>query len=209
MTRRKRSRAATALLMGAAAFTLTGCDEPRDLTFFENPDQCRSAAKFAEFSAADCDAAFQTALAEHATQAPRYDSLALCEEQHGAGVCLPPEQAGGAPDPAQAHSGGVSYMPFIMGYMMGNMMSSGAASYAGRPLYRDAQSGALRSSAGERMGFAAPGSKVAGAASQIKPVIAARPAPPMSRATVASAGGFGAARTIGQGSAGGTRSLGG
>jgi uncharacterized protein YgiB involved in biofilm formation len=28
----------------------------------------------------------------------------------------------------------ISYMPFIMGYMMGNMMRSGAATYAGRPL---------------------------------------------------------------------------
>lgn len=203
MTSRKRSRAATALLMGAGAFVLSGCEQPRDLTFFENPDQCRSAAEFAEFTSADCDAAFRTALAEHATQAPRYDSLALCEEQHGAGVCAPPHAAGGVPDDPEAQTAGVSYMPFIMGYMMGNMMRSGAAGFAGRPLYRDARTGAMHSSGGDRMAFAGPGSKVSGSSAQIRPVTAARPAPPMSRAAVASAGGFGAARTAALRSVGG------
>jgi uncharacterized protein YgiB involved in biofilm formation len=203
MTSRKRSRAATALLMGAGAFTLAACEEPRDLTFFENLDQCRSAAAFAEFTSEDCDAAFRTALAEHATQAPRYESLALCEEQHGEGVCATPENAGGAPDEPQTQSAGGSYMPFIMGYMMGNMMRSGAASYAGRPLYRDARTGGLHSSGGDRMAFTAPGSKVSGTSAQIRPVTAARPAPPMTRAAVASAGGFGAARTAALRSVGG------
>lgn len=195
MTSRKRSRSATALLMGAGAFTLAACEEPRDLTYFDNPDQCRSAAAYSEFSAEDCDTAFEAALAEHATQAPRYDSLALCEEQHGQGVCRPPEAAGGVPDDPETRSAGVSYMPFIMGYMMGNMMRSGTAGYAGRPLYRDARTGALHNSGGSRMAFAAPGSKITGTSAQIRPVTTARPAPPMTRAMVASAGGFGAART--------------
>ncbi|SEB08574.1 DUF1190 domain-containing protein [Rubrimonas cliftonensis] len=203
MISRKRSRAASALLIGAGAFTLTACEEPRDLTFFENSDQCRRAADMAEFSAADCDAAFRTALAEHATQAPRYESLALCGEQHGAGVCAPPQAAGGVADDPQTQEAGFSYMPFIMGYMMGNMMRSGAADYVGRPLYRDARTGAMHSSGGDRMAFAAPGSKVSGSSAQIRPVTAARPAPPMTRAAVASAGGFGAARTAALRSVGG------
>jgi uncharacterized protein YgiB involved in biofilm formation len=203
MPARKRSRAAAALLTGAGALALAGCDEPRDLTFFESAEQCRGAAGFSDFAEADCEAAFATAQAEHATQAPRYDSLSLCEERHGEGACAPPAEAGGAPDDARAQGGGASFMPFLMGYMMGNMMSSGAAAYAGRPLYRDAATGGLRTSEGRPMAFGAPGSRVAGSAAQIRPVTAARPVAPMTRATVAERGGFGAART------GASRSLGG
>lgn len=107
-----------------------------------------------------------------------------------------------ADDPQTRDAGG-SFMPFMMGYMMGAMMRSGAAGYTGRPLYRDAKTGGLHSSGGDRMAFTAPGSKVSGSSAQIRPVTAARPAPPMTRAAVASAGGFGAARTAALRSVGG------
>ena len=95
--------------------------------------------------AGDCERSFEQALAEHAVLAPRYDELALCEEQHGEGACAPVEAAGGVPaspttEEATQAGGRASFMPFFMGYMIGNTLSSNRpGGYAGRPVYRDAQ----------------------------------------------------------------------
>lgn len=201
--RRLRSRAVRASLLGAAAFALTACEEPVDLTFFVDAEQCRSAAaESSEFSEGDCDRAFEQAAAEHAVLAPRYDDFALCEEQHGEGACATSQAAGGIADglppegaeAAQASGGGASFMPFFMGYMMGNMLSSNRpGGYAGRPVYQDAK-GQFFSTDGRSFGFAGPGSKVSGYASQMQSPNLTRVAPPMTRAVVQARGGFGAAR---------------
>ncbi len=140
-TRRLRSRTVQATLMGISAFALAACDEPVDLSFFQDIEQCQTeAASSAEFDAGDCDAAFAMAMKEHAVLAPRYDELALCEEQHGEGACGTPDEAGGVADPV--HAGGPSFMPFFMGYMIGNALGrSSASGYAGRPIYADARGG--------------------------------------------------------------------
>lgn len=222
--RAKRSRAARAALFGASVAVLAACEEQRDLTFFENVEQCRATAvSLAKFAPEDCDRAFATAMTEHATEAPRYDSLALCEAQHGPGVCGRPEQTGGAPDavaasaPAsrvaddaaateatgqtetQTAGGGSSFMPFLMGYMMGNMLSGATGSaYAGRPLYRDARGGMFTSD-GRAQNFAGPGSTLRASPSVLTPRTGVAPKAPMTRAMVAERGGFGAARTAASG----------
>ena len=105
--RRLRSTAVRGVLLGVSAFALAACDEPVDLTFFSDVDQCTAAAaESSEFSAGDCDRAFEQAMAEHAVLAPRYDELALCEEQHGAEACAPVEVAGGGPVRPPAPGGG-------------------------------------------------------------------------------------------------------
>ncbi|MDF2230938.1 DUF1190 domain-containing protein [Albimonas sp. CAU 1670] len=199
---RKRSRSARAALKGctgaALVLALAGCEEEQDLTFFETKAQCyRGAAVSGSLSEADCDAAFAEAAIEHAVAAPRYESLALCEEEHGEGLCGTPEQAGGAADPQHA---GPSFMPFLMGYMMGSMLSGGQSQAAGRPLYRDAKSGSWFTSTGTRTGFSGtPGGVTRGYASSLnRPRISAIAAP-MTRATVTKAGGFGAARSAATG----------
>ena len=59
-------------------------------------------------------------MAEHAVLAPRYDELALCEEQHGAEACAPVEVAGGVPGEAAGseagvtQAGGSGFMPLFM-----------------------------------------------------------------------------------------------
>ena len=95
--RRLRSTTVQAGLLGLSAFALAACDEPVDLTFFDGVQACReAAAESSEFSVGDCDRSFEQALAEHAVLAPRYDELALCQEQHGEGACATAEVAGGA-----------------------------------------------------------------------------------------------------------------
>jgi uncharacterized protein YgiB involved in biofilm formation len=205
MKRQLRSRSVQAALLGGAAFALAACEEPQDLSFFENVEQCRSAAGWnATIDLSDCDAAFTAASAEHAFAAPRYEDLALCEQEHGKGACGTPEQAGGVADPkpqngvAQASTGGSSFMPFFMGYMMGNLTSgSGAGAQsiaAGRPVYRD-RKGSWVGASGAKFGRLASGATVKGYASSLRSPAAAKPAAPMSRATITRSGGFGAARS--------------
>ena len=200
--RRLRSTAVRGTLLGVSAFAFAACDEPVDLTFFSDVDQCTAAvAESSEFSAGDCDRAFEQALTEHAVLAPRYDELALCEEQHGAEVCAPVEVAAGVPgevagpEAAATHASGSVFMPLFMGYMIGNALGrSSAGGYAGRPIYTDAKGGWF-SSDGRQVGFAGPGSTVRGTPAAVRPPAMSAPAAPMTRATISARGGFGAART--------------
>ena len=91
---RKRSRTVALAIVGAASFTLAGCrDEQVDAQAFPDLESCKSAAVAGGlFSSAECDTAFAEAEALHVEAAPRYDSLAVCEEQHGEGACGSEEQ---------------------------------------------------------------------------------------------------------------------
>jgi uncharacterized protein YgiB involved in biofilm formation len=195
--RRLRSTAVRGALLGVSAFALTACEEPVDLTFFSDVDQCTAAAaESSEFSAGDCDRAFGQAIAEHAVLAPRYDELALCEEQHGAEACAPVAVAGGVPgeEAGATQASGGTFMPLFMGYMIGNALGrSSSSGYVGRPIYADAKGG-LFSSDGRQMGFAGPGSTVRGTPAAVRAPVLNAPAAPMTRATVSARGGFGAAR---------------
>lgn len=84
-------------------------------------------------------------------------------------------------------------MPLMMGYMMGNMMSG--RGYLGRPLYPSA-SGGLYTASGRSLGALRPGATMRGDPALLRPVQTSRPPQPLTRATVASRGGFGAARTF-------------
>lgn len=218
-SRRLRSTTVRGALLGMSAFALTACEEPVDLTFFTDLDQCKAAAaESTEFSAGDCNRAFEQALAEHAVLAPRYDELPLCQEQHGPDACAPTEVAGGVPDEVAADEvvavelaagevageaapgdtetagGGASFMPFFMGYMMGNALGSNTpGGYAGRPVYADTK-GQVFNTDGRRMAFAGAGSTVRGVPSTVRQPAVMKPVAPMTRAVVSARGGFGAAR---------------
>lgn len=97
-----------------------------------------------------CRSALADAREQHVKTAPRFTDQASCEAQFGAGNCGTPDQvlrfgaeaqpqAGAAAQPAQQQqaSGGSSFMPLLMGYMMGRALSGGSP-WAAQPLYRDA-----------------------------------------------------------------------
>jgi uncharacterized protein YgiB involved in biofilm formation len=198
--RRLRSTVVRSALVGVSAFALAGCKEEVDVTFFESAEQCRAAvgngSEFAsvEFSAADCDAAFQEAKDEHAVLAPRYDELALCEEQHGDGACAPPAETGGAVEDQEVADRGPVFMPFFMGYMMGSMLSGNQRAISGRPLYSDGK-GALYSTTGQRMAFTGPGSALKASPSTLRTPASPRIAAPLTRSVVTARGGFGTVRS--------------
>jgi uncharacterized protein YgiB involved in biofilm formation len=129
MTKRS-SRVAIAIL-GAAAFTLAGCQEEQiDAAAYPDLQSCTTAAnKDGLFSAQDCELAFAQAEALHVEAAPRYDSLAVCEEQHGAGAC------GSEAAAAQGGSGSI-FLPLMAGYLIGNMLGGRAGMSASQPLYK-------------------------------------------------------------------------
>lgn len=108
----RRSAAITMLLLGAAACKPDNPDLKEGI--YATADECRAQNPDAATTGGECDKGFQFAKAEHEKTAPRYQSKAECEAQHGS--C----EAG--PQAAQSTQGSSSsswFMPMMMGYMMG------------------------------------------------------------------------------------------
>jgi uncharacterized protein YgiB involved in biofilm formation len=182
-----RSRSVRIALLGAAAFGLSGCfEEEIDTQVFPTLGECRAAVQTgaAEFTAQDCDDAFALALVAHNETAPRYNEQALCEEQHG-GECVADPAAGGS-------SGGI-FMPLMMGYMMGSLMSNGRAAMSAQPLYRNGAGGYSTPSGATNLNNNSGSARLAPSNFRAAPATSA--AQPMTRATARSTGGFGAGRT--------------
>lgn len=189
---RKRSRHVALILAGTATLSLAACKDDRvDAQAFPDLPSCIAAAQENGlwFSEDDCRKNFAEAEQNYAETAPRYDGLALCEQEHGKGNC----QA----DPAAQQSGGGSvFMPLMMGYLMGSMLSRGGGVFS-QPLSRTADGGYATPNGQQRFSSNSATGKVATSAFNRAPATLGKA--PMSRAQVAARGGFGAARTGGGG----------
>ncbi|WP_447555157.1 DUF1190 domain-containing protein [Vreelandella sp. EE22] len=140
---RKRSMRLSLALMGAGAFTLTGCGQPEEVTdvsfdsprSFQSVEECVAANVYTQSA---CEESYEASLQE----VPRFESIEACEAEHGEGACVAPTE-----EQAQAATGGGGgswFMPALMGYMVGNMMSrtSRGATRQGlyqEPVYRNRQ----------------------------------------------------------------------
>ena len=181
---RQRSGTVALCIVGASAFALAGCREEQvEAQAFPDLAACEAAAEQdGLLSEAECADAFAEARELHVESAPRYESLAVCEEEHGEGACGSEAQV-----VEDGGSGGI-FMPLLAGYLIGNMMGGRGLARA-QPLYRTPDgrfTNAARSSV-----FSSNRGRT-----QLAPGQFARPAttagrPPMSRATAASRGGFG------------------
>ncbi len=121
----KRSRYVALLAMGASALALSACGESETPAgVYTSVDQCIADKQFSE---ADCRKAFDVAKEEHKKVAPKYASKTDCEADFGAGKC---ETA-----PYRTSSGGSTFMPLLVGYMMGRSMG-GQSAFTPQPLYR-------------------------------------------------------------------------
>ena len=124
----KRTRTARLLLMGLSPLVLAACNSGTqhnanlgvagEERLFRNAEDCTASG---EHNARDCQAAFETASAEHAASAPRYATQQECAAQHGEAACTEEKTASG-------HS---SFMPFMMGMLMGRAFNTGFS----RPAY--------------------------------------------------------------------------
>lgn len=183
---RKRSRNVSLVILGAAAFGLAGCkSQETDASAFPDEASCVAAADQGSlfFTAEDCKTAFAEAQATHEETAPRYDSLAVCEEQHGKGNC------GGDPAAEQQSGGGSIFMPLMMGYLMGSLLSGGNRGVMSQPLSRTANGGFATPSGDTRLATNNGSGKMATNAFTKAPATVGKP--PMTRAQVAQRGGFG------------------
>lgn len=190
---KKRSAHVALAILGAAAFTLAGCtDDTVDAQAFPDLKSCREAAnKGGMFSADECNVAFAEAEAVHLESAPRYDSLEVCEEQHGAGSC-------GNDQTAQSGGGmGSIFMPLMMGYLMGSMMSNMRGGATAQPMYKTAD-GKFTNAAGTSTYSSNTGAGKMSQSQFAKPASTVNK-PPMSKTTAASRGGFGASSSSASG----------
>jgi uncharacterized protein YgiB involved in biofilm formation len=132
----RRSRSIALLFMATAPFALTACDDsakkPTPVGSFHNETECRASGQFSD---EQCQAAIRTAAEQYDARAPRYQSREECEAAHGAEACQPRE-----------HAGQSFFMPMMMGFMVGRMLSAGGmmsaplyGSAAGPTSYRTAQ----------------------------------------------------------------------
>ncbi|WP_249977764.1 DUF1190 domain-containing protein [Vreelandella olivaria] len=124
LPRRKRSTRLSLAMMGASAFGLTACGQPAedehitDVRFdeprsFQSVDECVAANVYTRSA---CEDAYAASL----ESVPRFNTLEACEAEHGEGACVAPNE-----EQAQAtSSGGSWFMPAMMGYMVGSMLSN-------------------------------------------------------------------------------------
>lgn len=148
-TKRKRSGkvALVAMGLGVSAFALTGCEEKVDAFQFGNVENCIVSGDFTE---AECNERFNIAQTEHERVAPRYQSRADCEAEHGAAACEP-RTASNQSNPGSgetASSGGGLWMPLMIGWMMGRAIGGPVAT---QPLYGASQAGKAQTAAGSRV----------------------------------------------------------
>ncbi|WP_112874440.1 DUF1190 domain-containing protein [Paracoccus endophyticus] len=215
--RRKRSRHVALMLAGAAVLTLAACeDDQTDAQAFPNLDACLAAAKEGGlwFTADDCRTQFAEAEKTHLETAPRYESRELCEQEHGADACGADPVAQAAADPnapadpnaaaQQQQGGGFSFMPLLVGYMMGSMLSRGGGVFS-QPMIRT-PNGYSTPNGGQTFASNTGAGKVPATTFNRAPATIGQQ--PMTRAQVAQRGGFGAGATA-RTATGGTRSVGG
>ena len=178
----KRSRHAALFILGAAAFGLAGCNEEQtEASAFPDKESClEQASPGGWFTAKDCEDAFVEAQLIHDQTAPRYESRELCEAEHGAGAC------GGESATGSGGGGGI-FMPLFMGYMIGQALGGGRV--MAQPVVRSAAGGFSTPGGGARIGNLNSGGKISSTAFAAAPVTKGLPA--MTKAQVATRGGFG------------------
>ena len=181
------------VLAGTATLALAACEDDRvDAQSFPDLESCVAASKENGlwFTEDDCRKNFAAAEQEHLETAPRYESKELCEKEHGAGQCE------GDPT-AQNSGGGFSFMPLLVGYMMGSMLSRGGGIFS-QPMVRTASGGYSTPKGDQTFASNRGTGKVAASTFQRAPSTIGKP--PMTASQVSQRGGFGAGATARSGS---------
>lgn len=192
MKRNSTMKVLTIGLLTVSAFALSACQEDGEAQSFQNVEQCISASKMvdAKFTELDCKNGFTTAQAENLKSAPRYDAMALCEQEHGEDACVSEQRSDGSS----------VFMPLMMGYMMGSWMNGSDRdryNHSYVPMY-PIKGGGYSTSTGYYSSSFGNKSYASPSALSSKPAATFKSAP-MSKVSIASRGGFGGAKTSGFG----------
>ncbi|MFS8147415.1 DUF1190 domain-containing protein [Rhizobium sp. BR 249] len=150
MRRRLTGRRPPVLALGTIAVStmmLSGCgDDPADSqVMFTSVDQCVATGMDQQV----CQASYQDAMRAHLATAPRFDGMAACEAEYGAGRCMEQPKATVTNNLGAT---GSFFMPFLTGYLLSSALDnigdyytyrrrqeeSGGGSYGGAsPIYRN------------------------------------------------------------------------
>ena len=118
----------TATMVSVSLIALSACEETKvSASVYDSLEQCKNDPTV---SFEQCQKSFKEARDQHAAVAPKYSSLADCQADFGSEKC--------EKSPYRTSSGGSVFMPMMMGYMMGSMLS-GRGSMISQPLYRSAK----------------------------------------------------------------------
>ena len=164
---KKRTTAITLAILGALAMSSCAPEEPKTASTYTDIGQCISDGN----DKGTCEKALASAKADAEKNAPKFASAAECSAQFS--------------NCTQSASGGW-FMPALMGYMVGNMMSNGSRGYAPAPVYYDRDRRATTVTPIAGGGYARNS-----APQSYSSKVAARSAASSSRATTSSRGGFG------------------
>lgn len=107
------------LAIGVASIFLTACGDREEADVYTSVEDCK---RDHPDIAAECDAAYQTALDEAARTAPRYNSEYDCEYEFGPNQCR-----------YVNNNNGSFFMPFMAGFMVSRLLSP--QPYYSQPLY--------------------------------------------------------------------------
>lgn len=179
MRRRLSGRKPPILALGtiaASTLMLSGCgnDTPSDV-MFTSVDQCVSAGTDRQV----CQTAYQDAMRAHLATAPRFNGMAACEAEYGAGHCAQQQ-------PASSTSGnggsGNFFVPFLTGYMLSSAINNigdynsyrrreeeNGNSYGATPIYRN-RSGQTVTTTFGRSGASSGTTTIAPSRESVKPV---------------------------------------
>src|ERR1700691_4018365 len=104
----KRSKKITLILLASiSSLAVTGCGDP-DNKIFHSKEECLKT-----YDQKQCDDAWNQAQNDYTKNAPKFTSMQDCENQFGLSACQT------APNITQDNSQSM-FMPFMLGYMMGN-----------------------------------------------------------------------------------------
>lgn len=167
----KRSSSIALIMISTSALALSACDEPQvDAEIYTSLGEC---ARESQMSDADCREGYLQARRQHGEVAPKYASREECVADFGENNCETSSY--------RTEQGGSVFMPLMMGYMMGRVLSGG--SVAPQPLYRTAgDSSTFRTADNRTVGRSTGPVRVASAAAKA----------PSAKSSTISRGGFGA-----------------
>ncbi|MEP4198807.1 MAG: DUF1190 domain-containing protein [Aliishimia sp.] len=177
----KRSRSVTLLTMASAAMVLTACEEKIDTEgdVYRSVAECEQAALVPD---ADCTPLLDEGQRIHLAAGPRYNTLALCESQHGKNACNTMSQE------TQDFSS-----PIPVGYFVTGAIAGAVVADLVRPVYGERESRRYYTTGGGYLSLMNNGRYGTTRSSIQRYNPAVKQAPPriQTRTTVASRGGFG------------------
>lgn len=178
----KRSKSIKLVVMATTSVTLAGCSQDPDVEgrVYKNEAECRADTYLAD---GVCPEVIQIGERIHKESGPRYDTVGVCNDQHGIGNCGPET------------FGNLSYFtPFAAGYFASKLTGNVLDRSSIRPVYPERGSKRLYTSGGYFVGSYGGGSWRTYDDAVKKPP---KPAKIQTRTSVASRGGFGSRSSSG------------